>query len=41
MTTLANFSPVFNIVKEGKLNKDFMNPKVTTRGTWNNRRRFI
>ncbi|WP_255702734.1 hypothetical protein [Antarcticibacterium sp. 1MA-6-2] len=41
MSTLANLSPIFNIVKEGNQKKDFLNLKVTTRGSWNNRRRFI
>lgn len=41
MRNLANLSTVFNIIKEDNQKKDFMNLKVTTRGTWNNRRRFI
>ena len=36
----ANLSPFINIVKEGYQKKEFMNLKVTTRGTWNDRRRF-
>ena len=41
MKNSANLSPFFNILKEGSNKKDFMNQKITTRGTWNNRRRFI
>lgn len=41
MKTTANITSAFNIVKEGSQKKDFMNLKVTTRGSWNNRRRFI
>ena len=41
MKYLVNPSPSFILVKEGKRKKDFMNLKVTIRGTWNEHRRFI
>ena len=41
MKNSVNHSPSFNIIKEGSRKKDFLNLNVTTKGTWNNRRRFI
>lgn len=41
MKNLANLSPAFNIIKGGTQRKEFLNLKITTRGTWNDRRRFI